>query len=209
MSQKEQQWIQWIREIQAISQNGLVFTTNPFDIERYERLGELAREMFAVVGDAPVQKIADFFIPDEGYCTPKVDLRAGVFENDRVLLVQERSDGKWTMPGGWADVNETPTQGVRREVLEESGYLVGEVELVAVIDRSAHPYTPHYPHHVYKMFFYGQQSGRTKSHENHETLDARFFGLEDLPELSEARVLRQDIERLFEYHRKKRPVYVD
>ena len=209
MNQKEQQWIQWIRELQAISQNGLVFTTNPFDIERYERLGELAREMFALIGDVPLQKVADFFIPDEGYCTPKVDVRAGIFDGDRVLLVQEKSDGKWTMPGGWADVNETPTQGIKREVSEESGYLVEHVELVAVIDRSAHPYTPHYPHHVYKLFFYGQPTGKSESRQEHETSDAKFFELSNLPELSESRVLRQDIERLFEYHRKKRPVYAD
>lgn len=207
--QTAQQWIQWIRELQAISQNGLIFTTNPFDIERYERLGELAREMFALIGDAPVQRVENFFLPDEGYCTPKIDVRAGIFEDDRVLLVQERSDGKWTMPGGWADVNETPSQGVKREVLEESGYLVDEVELVAVIDRSAHPYVPHYPHHVYKLFFYGKPNGKTQSHQNHETTDAKFFELSNLPELSESRILRQDIERLFDYHNTKKPVYVD
>ena len=94
----EQQWIRWIRELHAISQNGLVHTKNPFDIERYERLGEIAREMYAVIGDAPVKKIEDFFLPDRGYCTPKVDLRAGIFEDDRILLVREKSDGKWTMP---------------------------------------------------------------------------------------------------------------
>ena len=209
MSEREQQWIGWIRELQSISQNGLVFTTNPFDIERYERLGALAREMFALIGDAPLQKVENFFLPDEGYCTPKVDVRAGIFDEDRVLLVQERSDGKWTMPGGWADVNETPTESVKREVLEESGYLVQDVELVAVIDRSAHAYTPHYPHHVYKLFFYGRPSGKSDSRQEHETTDAKFFDLSDLPDLSESRVLRQDIERLFDYHREKRPVHVD
>ena len=205
----EQQWIKWIREIQAMSQIGLVHTINPFDRERYERLGELAREMFAVIGDVPVKKIEDFFVPDEGYTTPKVDLRAGIFEEDRVLLVQETSDGKWTMPGGWADVNETPTVGIKREVLEESGYLVENIELVAVIDRSAHPYTPRYPHHVYKLFFYGLPSGHTEIKHKHETTDAKFFELSELPELSEARVLRQDIERLFDYHENRGPTHVD
>ena len=209
MSRGEEQWIRWIREIQAISQNGLVHTTNPFDIARYERLGELAREMFAVIAEVPVQRVADFFISDTGYCTPKVDLRAGVFVQDRMLLVQERGDGKWAMPGGWADVNETPAQGVRREVMEESGYLIEEVELVAVIDREAHPYIPRYPHHVYKLFFYARPSGRLDSHQNHETVDARFFELSDLPALSEARVLRKDVERLFDYHLKRGSVYVD
>ncbi len=205
----DQQWIHWIRELQAISQNGLVHTTNPFDIERYERLGELSREMFARIGDVPVGKVAEFYVPDEGYCTPKVDLRAGIFDRDRVLLVHEKSDGKWTMPGGWADVNETPSEGIKREVLEESGYRVEEVELVAVIDRSAHPYTPRYPHHVYKLFFYGLPTGKTEILHTHETTDARFFDLTDLPELSEARVLRQDIERLFEYHRNRGQVHID
>jgi ADP-ribose pyrophosphatase YjhB (NUDIX family) len=207
--QTEQLWIQWIRELQAISQNGLVYTVNPFDRERYERLGQLAREMFAHIGYVPVKKIEEFFVPDEGYCTPKVDLRAGIFDEDRVLLVQEKSDGRWTMPGGWADVNETPSQGVKREVLEESGYFVDEVELVAVIDRSAHPYTPRYPHHVYKLFFYAKPSGKAESRQEHETADARFFEVSDLPELSEARVLRQDIERLFDYHQNRGPVHTD
>jgi len=206
---KDHQWIRWIREIQAMSQIGLVHTVNPFDRERYERLGELAREMFAVIGDVPVEKVANFFVPDEGYCTPKVDLRAGVFDGDQVLLVQEKSDGRWTMPGGWADVNETPSQGITREVFEESGYRVEKVELVAVIDRSAHPYTPRYPHHVYKLFFYGQPAGKTEIQHKHETTDAAFFELSELPELSEARVLRQDIECLFDYHRKKSPVHID
>lgn len=205
----EHDWIRWIRELQAISQNGLVHTVNPFDRERYERLGELAREMFASIGDVPVGKVTEFFLPDEGYCTPKVDLRAGIFQEDRVLLVHEMSDGKWTMPGGWADVNETPTEGIKREVLEESGYSVDKVELVAVLDRSAHPYTPRYPHHVYKLLFYGKPSGHTGIKHKHETIDAKFFELTDLPELSEARVLRQDIERLFEYHKEKSSVYVD
>lgn len=205
----EQRWIKWVRELQAISQNGLVFTVNPFDRERYERLGELAREMFAFIGDAPPEKVENFFVPDEGYCTPKVDLRAGIFEGDRILLVQERSDGKWTMPGGWADVNETPSEGVIREVLEESGYRVEGVELVAVVDRSTHPYTPRSPHHVYKLFFYGNPVGKTEITHTHETTDAEFFELSDLPELSTARVLHQDVERLFEYHEKKRHVYVD
>lgn len=209
MGETEQQWVRWIRELQAISQNGLVFTSNPFDIERYKRLGELAREMFALVGDVPVEKVENFYVPDEGYCTPKVDVRAGIFDKHQVLLVQEKSDGKWTLPGGWADVNETPSESVKREVLEESGYLVEDVELVAVIDRSAHAYTPRYPHHVYKLFFYGRPSGKSDSRQEHETTDARFFELSDLPELSESRVIRQDIERLFEYHTKKRPVHVD
>lgn len=205
----ESPWIRWIRELQAISQNGLVHTVNPFDRERYERLGELAREMFGFIGDAPVDKVEEFFMPDEGYCTPKVDLRAGLFEDRRILLVQEKSDGKWTVPGGWADVNETPTEGIRREVLEESGYHVDALELVAVVDRSAHPYTPSCPHHVYKMFFYGVPSGKTEIAHTHETTDAQFFDLAELPELSEARVLRADIERLYDYHENKTQIYVD
>lgn len=204
-----ERWIHWIRELQAMSQIGLTHTVNPFDRERYERLGEISREMFALIGDVPVEKVERFFVPDEGYCTPKVDLRAGIFDDDRVLLVLEKSDGKWTLPGGWADVNETPSEGIRREVLEESGYLVDGVELVAVTDRSAHPYTPRYPHHVFKMFFYGHPTGKTEIKHTHETEDARFFALSELPPLSESRVLRQDIERVFDYHAGKRNVYTD
>ena len=205
----ENHWIQWIKEIRALSQTGLTYTKDVYDRERYERLIELANEMFAHIGDAPVGKIADFFIPDKGYCTPKIDLRAGIFDEDRILLVLEKSDGKWTLPGGWADVNESPSQGIRREVLEEAGCEVGELELVALIDRAAHPYTRNYPHSVYKLFFYSFCAKRQPFPVNHETEKAEWFVFDALPELSESRVLYQDIERLFRYHRERGPVYID
>ncbi len=205
----EHQWIQWIREIRALSQNGLTYTQDVYDKERYTRLTELANVMFAHIGDVPVQAITNFFVPDTGYCTPKVDLRAGIFDGEQILLVLEKSDRKWTLPGGWADVNERPSQGIRREVFEESGCSVDAVELVAVVDRAAHPYTPRYPYHIYKLFFYGLCAHCQPLPANHETEEAAWFPLETLPELSEARVLRQDIERLFRFHQQKEPVYVD
>ena len=205
----EHQWIQWIREIRALGQIGLTYTTDMYDQERYTRLTELADVMFARISGVPVQKIADFFVPDSGYCTPKIDLRAGVFDGDRILLVLEKFDQKWTLPGGWADVNESPTQGIRREVLEEANCQVDAVELVAVIDRELHPYTPHYPYHIYKLFFYGLCSQHLPLPPNSETERAEFFPLDNLPELSAARILRQDIERLFRYHQEKCPVYID
>lgn len=205
----EHRWIQWIREIRALSQTGLAYTKDVYDKERYARLIELANTMFAHIGDVPIRQITEFFVPDAGYCTPKVDLRAGIFQEDRILLVLEKSDRKWTLPGGWADVNESPSQGIRREVLEEAGCEIAELELTAIIDRGAHPYTPHYPHSIYKLFFYGLCAQCQPLPANHETEEAAWFSSDTLPELSEARVLHQDIERLFCFHQKKCPVYVD
>ena len=95
----------------------------------------------------------NFFVPDSGYATPKVDLRSGILKNNQILIVKERSNGKWTLPGGWANVNESPSCGIIREVKEESGFDVSVNRLIAIKDRSLHPYQPQYPIHIYKIFF--------------------------------------------------------
>ncbi|GAB4313970.1 MAG: hypothetical protein Kow0059_05440 [Candidatus Sumerlaeia bacterium] len=142
------------KELQAMAQAGLTYATDPFDRERYERLGVLARSLMARLADVPIARIENFFVPETGYPTPKVDLRAGVFDRrGRVLLVKERKTSRWALPGGWADVNEPPSLGVEREAREEAGVAVRAVRLVAVRDRDRHPYVPKYPVHIYKLFF--------------------------------------------------------
>lgn len=192
-------WVEWVKQLKAISQIGKQFSKDPYDLERYDQLQELSHEMFAQLGDAPKKQVDDFFIPDKGYATPKVDLRGGVFKEDKILLVQERTNGLWALPGGWADVCEAPSSGVVREVFEESGYRTNVRKLVAVKDRSLHPFKPRYPNHIYKMYFLCELMGGTPT-VNLEVCNIDFFKLDQLPELSEGKTIAADIDLIYQHH---------
>ena len=189
--------LDWARKVQAIAQNGLAFTTDPFDRERYTELTELVATILATELDIPVAQAKGFWQGDEGYATPKVDVRGGIFEDDRVLLVRERSDGKWTLPGGWVDINDSPSGAVVREIREESGYQARAVKLAAVIDKLRHPHPPGI-HHIYKLFFLCERIGGAAATSN-ETDAVQFFPVRELPELSTGRVLASQIERLHQH----------
>lgn len=191
-----------IREIQALAQTGLEYSKDPYDQERYARLRKISFEMIRQLSDAPISEIERFFLPEAGYATPKVDLRACVIEKESVLLVRERSDGKWTLPGGWADQNESPREGIAREVREESGYDVAVDRLYAVKDRDRHEYTPKYPVSIYKLFFTATIVGGQPS-ANIEVSEIAFFDIDNLPPLSEGRVLREDILQGYRHHRSR------
>jgi ADP-ribose pyrophosphatase YjhB (NUDIX family) len=192
------EWLTWINKIKAISQIGRNYSKNEFDLERYEQLSDIADAMYSRISDEPIDKIKNFFIPDTGYATAKVDLRAGIFENDQILLVREKRDQKWAMPGGWADIGETPLQGIAREVFEETGYRVRVHRLISIRDQSLHGYQPRYPVHVYKMFFLCEIIGGGPS-ENMEIEELSFFPLNSIPELSTGTTLKEDIHRSYEY----------
>jgi ADP-ribose pyrophosphatase YjhB (NUDIX family) len=189
-------WLAWVHQLQAISQIGLTYTTDPFDIERYESIREIAAEIAATYAHTPVHYIRDLFSREVGYATPKVDVRAAVFCQDTILLVQERRDGLWTLPGGWADVNDSPSAAVVREVFEESGYHTHAVKLLALYDKNKHAHPPS-PYHVYKLFFLCELLGGTPT-TSIETAAVAFFGEDALPELSLTRVTPAQITRLFE-----------
>lgn len=194
-------WLEWAQKLQAIAQNGLTYTENPFDIDRYQQIQQVAAEMMATYAEAEPAYILDLFNQENGYATPKLDVRAGVFQNDKILLVRERLDeGRWTLPGGWVDVGEPPSRAVVREVFEESGYETRVVKLAAVYDRN-HPRHGHppMPHHVYKLFFLCELIGGTPQ-ESYETGEASFFGKDEIPELSISRVVPSQIIRLFEHY---------
>jgi ADP-ribose pyrophosphatase YjhB (NUDIX family) len=154
MAMKEPDLLEWARELQAIAQTGLTFCRDPYDRERYEAIRQLAARMFAARTDAPLERIEALFAGETGYATPKVDVRAAVFDDDdRVLMVREASDGgRWTLPGGWADVNRTAAQNVVKEALEESGFHVEPLKLAAVWDRTKQGHAPHV-FSCYKFFF--------------------------------------------------------
>lgn len=204
-----QQWLDWAKQLRAISQIGKTYAKDPYDQERYHQLADIAHGMLARLADAPVVRVANFFVPDSGYATPKVDLRAGVFSDGKILLVKEKLDGCWSLPGGWADVCESPRRGIEREVREESGYLVKATRLVAVKDRSLHAYTPQYPDHLFKLFFLCELTGGAPAR-NIEVDAIEFFPPSQLPALSLSRVLPADIELLAAYRDDPdRPVYCD
>ncbi|HEY2037953.1 MAG TPA: NUDIX hydrolase [Steroidobacteraceae bacterium] len=189
--------IDWARKVQAIAQNGLAFTTDPFDRERYTELGELVASLLATELDVPIAQAKGFWAGDEGYVTPKVDVRGGIFEDGRVLLVRERSDGRWTLPGGWVDINDSPSGAVAREIREESGYEAKAVKLAALVDKLRHPHPPGL-HHIYKLFFLCERTGGAPKVSN-ETDAVQFFPVQALPELSTGRVLAAQIERLYQH----------
>jgi ADP-ribose pyrophosphatase YjhB (NUDIX family) len=189
--------LDWARELQAIAQNGLTFSRDPFDRERYARLRELAATMLAAELDLPLGAARAVWERESGYATPKVDVRGGVFADDRVLLVRERADGRWTLPGGWVDVNDAPSVAVAREIREESGYEARAVKLAALVDRNRHPHPPAI-HHIYKLFFVCELIGGSAA-ASHETDAVGFFPVHALPQLSTGRVLAPQIERLYQH----------
>jgi ADP-ribose pyrophosphatase YjhB (NUDIX family) len=173
----------------AVGQNGLAFAQDAFDVVRYQQVGRLAVELFAVLSDRPNEELRMELGRDCGYVTPKIDVRAVVFDaEERVLLMQERSDRCWSPPGGWADPLDTPTAAVVREVREETGYDVEVAKLVACYDRDAQSHLPKLPVAVYKLFFLCRVTGLAAAAQELETLDVGWFGLDDLPPLSEGRV---------------------
>ncbi|MGA9367376.1 MAG: NUDIX hydrolase [Steroidobacteraceae bacterium] len=200
--------LDWARKVQALAHNGLAFTTDPFDRERYTELTELVASMLATGLDIPVAQAQGFWEGEAGYMTPKVDVRGGIFEDGRVLLVRERSDGRWTLPGGWVDINDSPSGAVVREIREESGYQARAVKLAALIDKRRHPHPPGI-HHIYKLFFLCERTGGTPTTSS-ETDAVQFFPLEALPELSTGRVLAPQIEQLYQHQlHPELPTYFD
>jgi ADP-ribose pyrophosphatase YjhB (NUDIX family) len=193
-------WLDRARRLRAIAQTGRAYTRDRFDRERYEELDSIANAMLADLTGVPLDRIVGVYVSERGYPTPKVDVRAGVFDDaGRVLLVREASDGRWALPGGWADEQESPRGACEREVFEESGYRVSASKLAAIKDRSLHPYAPTRLEHVYKLFFVCELMGGAAA-TSLETTAARFFALDALPELSVGRTLSDDV-RLLWMHR--------
>ena len=196
--QADPQWLSWTKRLQSIAQTGLTFTRDHYDQERYEELREVAAEMMAAGAGMPDSvKVLDLFRGEYGYATPKVEVRAAVINEDRILLVREREDGGWTVPGGWADVGETPSEMVVREVKEESGFDVVPRKLAALFDRNKHPHPP-MPLHAYKLLFLCDLIGGEAA-PSFETPEVAFFPRHALPKLSIARVTEYQIEHMFEH----------
>ncbi len=194
-------WLEWAREVQAIAQTGLAFNPNQYDRERYEALQALAARMMAARSDSLATRVENLFGAQTGYATPKVDVRGAAFDGTRLLLVREVSDGgRWTLPGGWADVNLTAEENIVREVAEESGFQVKVTKLAAVWDRTRQGHTPQ-PFSAYKLFFLCAITGGAAA-VSHETSEVAFFAEDELPaDLSTERVTAAQLRRMFEHAR--------
>ena len=194
-------WLKWAREFMAIAQSGMHYTKNEYDIERFKRVRQLAAEMMATYSSLDLNKVLEIMESEGGYATPKVDVRGVVFKDDKILLVREIMDqNRWTLPGGWADVNQSPAESVEREVFEESGYQTKVIKVLAVFDRTKQGHIPAYMFHIYKLFFECTIIGG-KASTSMETSEVGFFSDSNIPELSISRVTYKQIQKFFEHHR--------
>lgn len=190
------QWLDWILQLQAIAQNGLQYSKDRYDLDRFRQLRAIAGDMLAELAGAPSPVVHDLFASYEGTATPKIDVRAVVLQDDKVLLVRQIGEEKWTLPGGWADVGISLSEAIIKEAREESGYLVEPTRVLAVQDRPRHNLPP-IPEHTWKVFVEASIVGVGEP-DGLETDDVGFFSLSELPPLSEGRVNRAQLERMIE-----------
>jgi len=193
----DNQWMQWAQRIQAIAKTGIAFSKDIYDIERYEELQNISVEIIATHTDLEIAKIKDLFANAKGYQTPKVDIRGVVFRNGRILMVKEKNDNKWALPGGFCDVGLSPSQNVVKEIKEESGFIVNPIRLLALLDKNKHPH-PADLQHFYKIFILCEIVGGEAT-TGIETNSIEFFSENDLPELSITRNTASQIHMLFEF----------
>ncbi|HTS51397.1 MAG TPA: NUDIX hydrolase [Bryobacteraceae bacterium] len=195
MTQTPRDWIAIAQRIQAISQTGIVYARNGYDLERYQELSEIAAAMMCGPEPESCPLAKRLFAAEAGYATPKVDVRGAIFQDGRVLLVREAEDGCWTFPGGWAEVGQSAAESVEREVREESGYLVRAVKLLACWDRNKHAH-PAIPFHAYKLLFLCEIAGGAPAVSS-ETTEVGFFAEDEIPPLSTTRTLAEQIHFAF------------
>jgi ADP-ribose pyrophosphatase YjhB (NUDIX family) len=194
------QWLDWVRRLQSIAQNGLAYTKDPYDQERFEMLRQVAAEIAATHTHMSFAFIKGLFEGEHGHATPKVDVRGVMFRGDKILLVREASDGGWTLPGGWADIGDSPKTAVEKEILEESGFEATAVKLIAFYDRDKQGHPPH-PFHIYKAIFLCELVGG-EAKTNLETSEVAFFSRDAIPEnLSFSRVTHIQIQHFFDHHK--------
>ena len=194
MSQNNVKWLNLARELFSMSQSGITYCKNEYDLHNYRRLQEMSAEIISAHSELSKESILKTFTAQEGYATPKIDVRGAVIRDGKILLVQESADNKWALPGGWADIGDMPSEMVEREVLEESGFKVQTVKVIAVYD--ANRSEPMEFFHAYKIIFLCELLGG-EMRISHETLAVKFFNFDDLPELSTARTNERVLQEVF------------
>ncbi|WP_336823840.1 NUDIX hydrolase [Sporosarcina sp. USHLN248] len=192
-------WLDWAKRIQALSQSGLAFSKDLYDIERYEELREISAEIMAEHTNLEINIINDLFTNETGYQTPKVDVRGVVFKNGKILMVKENIDNQWALPGGFCDVGMSPSENVVKEIKEESNYDVNPVKLIALLDKNKHPHPPE-AYHYYKVFILCEIIGGEPA-TGLETSQVEFFSEHNLPPLSENRNTVTQLKMVFDFLR--------
>ncbi len=200
-------WLEIAARLQAIAQAGLEYGHSEFDRDRYSQLRQISVDIVARYTGDEMERITDLFASDTGYPTPKVDVRAAIFNDNRILLVHERLDGHWSLPGGWADQHLTIRQNLIKESKEEAGVDVIPVKILGIYDRKLHNYPP-IAHGCYKIFVECELKGGTFA-ANIETTGSGFFGLEDLPPLSSGRNTKEQIEYCFKARKDNNTIFFD
>ena len=193
-----EKWLQWAIELQSIGQTGLSYVKDVYDKERYERIREIAAEMIEYKTEIPIEKIKTLFCNEIGYQTPKIDTRAAIFNDDKILLVQEK-DGRWSLPGGWCEVNLSIKENTIKEVKEEAGLDVIPKRVIAIHDKKKHN-IQQYPYGVCKIFILCIATGGSFQ-KNSETLQSKYYSIDKLPALSEEKNSREQIELCFKAYR--------
>lgn len=191
----EEKWLSWAKKLQSVSQAGLEYSKDKYDIERFQELRDLSCEIMSEYTDISYDKIKDLFCDESGYQTPKVDVRAAVFKDGKILLVKESIDGKWSLPGGWAEFNLSIKENIIKECMEEAGVKVEPVKLIAALNRNWHVDNP-YPYGVYKMFVLCNLLGG-EFEKNIETEESGYFDINELPPLSIGRNTIEQVKMCF------------
>ena len=190
-----EKWLKWAIEIQGLAQSGLAYTTNVYDIERYERLREISAEMIEEKSNINLEKVKDLFCNETGYQTPKIDTRVAIFKDNKILLVHE-NNGTWSLPGGWCDVLESVKSNTIKEVKEEAGLDVKATKIIAVQDRNRHN-RPIYAYGICKIFVMCEIIGG-EFKENIETTEMKYFALDELPEnFANEKCTKEQVEMCF------------
>ncbi len=190
-----EKWLKWAIEIQSLAQAGLTYTDNVYDIERYERLREISAEMIEERSGISLEKVKYLFCNETGYQTPKIDTRAVIFKDNKILLTHE-NNGTWSLPGGWCDVLESVGSNTKKEVKEETGLDVETVKIISIQDRNKHN-RPIYAYGVCKVFVLCNVTGGEFT-ENIETTEIKYFSLDEIPDnLAEEKTNREQIEMCF------------
>lgn len=191
---KREKWLQWAVELQSLAQAGLFYGKDPFDLERYQRVRDIAAEMVSCQTELPLERVKDLFCGDVGYQTPKIDTRAAIFRDSKILLVHE-ANGTWALPGGWVDVDLSVEENIIKEVREEAGLDIKVKRIIAVQDRERHN-QPVYPYNVCKIFLQCEVTGGAFV-PNIETTGFDYFDPGSLPRLAEEKCNREQIEMCF------------
>jgi ADP-ribose pyrophosphatase YjhB (NUDIX family) len=201
----EQTWLTWAKQLQAIASTGVHFSDDPYDRERYTEVAHIAQQMLSALGSVPIEKI-EGLVTDfaKGYATPRIDVRGAVIQNDQILLVQEKADGLWSLPGGYADVGLSAAENVTKEISEEANIQVAVKNLYSVRHKAKHAYSED-ARDFYKFFFLCEQTDDAAPSPGLETRNVGFFSPDEQPELSQGRVIVDDIAAAFHAQRQPLP----